>query len=333
MNHHEILADLEKRLIRKKILHAGIGELPDYVAGGKVKFHYHTALVNAERTMLDNSRTVNKPMELILGKQFKLEVWETLVKTMRVREIAEFMVADIKDTAVYPTVAKSLRDINKGQHSASSGHHCCGMMMDGGTGYADLNELMKKPQPLFFTLELLQYEAPEDFQKETWTMSNEEKTVLIPQLKEQGNQLYKEKRFSEAIGKYEEALGLLEQLAMLEKPGDEDWIEIDKKKIPFLLNYAQCKLLEEDYYTVITHTTDVLKKDHASESDCIKALFRRGKAHAAVWDVKEANDDLQKAADLDPSLNKSVIKELKELDERVKEKEKLEKASLHGMFG
>ena len=25
-------------------------------------------------------------------------------------------------------------------------------MMDGGTGYADLNELMKKPQPLFFTL-------------------------------------------------------------------------------------------------------------------------------------------------------------------------------------
>ena len=47
-----------------------------------------------------------------------------------------------------------------------------------------------------------------------------------------------------------------------EKPGDEEWIEVDKKKIPLLLNYAQCKLLEGDYYTVITHTTDVLKKDY-----------------------------------------------------------------------
>ena len=52
---------------------------------------------------------------------------------------------------MYPTVAKSLRDINKGQ-AHKSDHHCCGMMIDGGTGYADLNELMKKPQPLYFTL-------------------------------------------------------------------------------------------------------------------------------------------------------------------------------------
>ena len=59
-------------------------------------FHYHTALVNDERTLLDNSKAINKPMELIFGTQFKLEVWETLVKTMRVKETAEFLVADIK---------------------------------------------------------------------------------------------------------------------------------------------------------------------------------------------------------------------------------------------
>ena len=71
----------------------------------------------------------------------------------------------------------------------------------------------------------------------------------------------------------------------------------------------------------------------ASENDQVKALYRRGKAHAAVWDVKEANEDLQKAAELDPALSKSVAKELKDLEERVKEKEKQEKASLRGMFG
>ncbi|KAK7087526.1 AH receptor-interacting protein-like [Littorina saxatilis] len=332
MSHHEIFAELQKKKISKKIVAAGRGEIPKYASGGKVFFHYHTTLADDERTKLDDSKEANKPMELIIGKQFKLEVWETLVKTMRVGEVAEFLVADIKDTAVYPTVAKSLRDINRG-HKHAPEHHCCGMMMDGGTGYPDLNELMKKPQPLVFTLELLKYQAPEDFDKETWTMNAEEKAELIPKLKEAGNALYKEKKYAEATGKYEEALGLLEQLSTLEKPGDEDWIEVDKKKIPFLLNYAQCKLLEGDYYTVITHLTDVLKKDYASESDRVKALFRRGKAHSAVWDVKEAKEDLQEAVEMDPSLSKAVAKELKELENRVKEKEKQEKASLQGLFG
>ena len=71
----------------------------------------------------------------------------------------------------------------------------------------------------------------------------------------------------------------------------------------------------------------------ASESDRVKALYRRGRAHAAVWDIQEAKDDLQKAAAMDPSLSKSVAKELKELEQRVKEKEQQEKASLRGMFG
>ena len=38
---------------------------------------------------------------------------------------------------------------------------------------------------------------------------------MIPKLKEEGNQLYKEKNFSEAVKKYEMALGFLEQLLTL----------------------------------------------------------------------------------------------------------------------
>jgi len=58
----------------------------------------------------------------------------------------------------YPLVAKSLRDIFEKKdhghsHDAPTGH-CCGMMAmaDQGVGYPDLNELMKKPEPLCFTL-------------------------------------------------------------------------------------------------------------------------------------------------------------------------------------
>ena len=35
-------------------------------------------------------------------------------------------------------------------------------------------------------------------------------------------------------------------------------------KVPFLLNYSQCKLYEEEYYQVIEHTSEVLKR-HPSE--------------------------------------------------------------------
>ncbi len=59
-------------------------------------FHYRTSLCDG--TVLDDSRTMgghSKPMELILGKKFKLPVWEEVVTSMREREIAEFT-CDVK---------------------------------------------------------------------------------------------------------------------------------------------------------------------------------------------------------------------------------------------
>jgi hypothetical protein len=46
-----------------------------------------------------------------------------------------------------------------------------------------------------------------------------------------------------------------------EKPGDSVYVDLDMKKVPLLLNYSQCKLFLGDYYAVIEHTTEVLKKD------------------------------------------------------------------------
>ena len=46
-----------------------------------------------------------------------------------------------------------------------------------------------------------------------------------------------------------------------EKPNDEEWLVLNRLKIPLLLNFAQCKLLEKEYYAVIEHCTTVLKSD------------------------------------------------------------------------
>lgn len=42
--------------------------------------------------MIDDSRKMGKPMELVLGKKFKLEVWESMIQTMSVNEVAQFTV-------------------------------------------------------------------------------------------------------------------------------------------------------------------------------------------------------------------------------------------------
>ncbi|CAG5989279.1 unnamed protein product [Menidia menidia] len=86
--------------------------------------------------------------------------------------------------------------------------------------------------------------------------------------------------------------------------------------VPLELNYCQCMLELEEYYEVIEHTTEVLEK----HKDCVKGYYKRAKAHAAVWDEKEARRDFNMVAQLDITLASLVRRELKDLSERMKEK-------------
>lgn len=56
----------------------------------KVKFHFQTRKLDG--TILDDSRVLGRPMELVLGKKFKLEVWEVIVQKMALNEVAKFTV-------------------------------------------------------------------------------------------------------------------------------------------------------------------------------------------------------------------------------------------------
>lgn len=66
--------------------------------------------------------------------------------------------------------------------------------------------------------------------------------------------------------------------------------------------------------------------------DNVKAYFKRGKAHAAVWNQVEARADFAKVIELDPSLETSVAKELRALEERIREKQKEEKGLYKNLF-
>ncbi|XP_067882443.1 AH receptor-interacting protein-like, partial [Heterodontus francisci] len=95
-----------------------------------------------------------------------------------------------------------------------------------------------------------------------------------------------------------------------------------------LLNYCQCKLVTEEYYEVIEHCTSILAK----YEDNVKAYFKRGKAQGAVWNEREARKDFSTAAKLDPTLAPLVNRELRLIEERIREKEKEEKIRFKGMF-
>ncbi|KAG8224205.1 hypothetical protein J437_LFUL002661 [Ladona fulva] len=309
--------------IQKKILHTG-NIVKQFTNGSRVFFHFQTRMKNEENKIIDDSRKMGKPMELVLGKKFKLDVWEAIIQTMAVNEVAHFTVDKSLVTA-YPFVSKTLRESCLPKESRR--HHCCGVTLQNeGIGYPDLNDLLRVPTDLEFTIELLKVESPDEYQKESWQMNEDEKVQRVGHLRNEGNELYKAKDFKAATDKYAEAIGMLEQLMLKEKPGDEEWIALQKMKNPLLLNYSQCKLLEGDYYNVIEHCSDVLK----SEPDNVKALFRRAKAHVGAWNPKEAKLDFQRAAELDSSLKGVVAEEIRKMEKMEKEKNKEDAKKFRG---
>ncbi|NWU72946.1 AIP protein, partial [Pterocles burchelli] len=297
--------------VQKEVVREGTGPLPDFRDGTKTTFHYRTLRCGDEETPLDDSRARGKPMELIAGKKFKLPVWEAVLRTMRPGERARFR-CDTKDPL-------------EGQR------HCCSMAQlheHYSLGYPDLDELQKNPQPLIFDIEVLKVEAPGSYQQDPWAMTDEEKLQAVPLIHQEGNKLFRQGKVQEAAAKYYDAIACLKNLQMKEKPASPDWLELDQKITPLLLNYCQCKLQCEEYYEVLDHCSSILNK----YEDNVKAYFKRGKAHAAVWNVAEAQADFAKVLDLDPSLRPVVSKELRSLEARLREKDAEDKIRFKGIF-
>lgn len=63
-----------------------------------------------------------------------------------------------------------------------------------------------------------------------------------------------------------------------------------------------------------------------------KALYKRGKAYTQLLEEDLARKDFDKLLQLDPSLSKTVSKEIVVLDEMLKARDKELSGNLRGMF-
>lgn len=197
-----------------------------------------------------------------------------------------------------------------------------------GIGYDDLDELFRNPCDLIFTLEVLNIQRPDEYEKESWQLNEDEKLKSVEEYRLKGNEKFKTNQLKEAEEAYSFALGVIEQLMLREKPRDVEWNQLGEKKIPVLLNFAQCRLMQKDFYKVIEFCTEVISMD----PDNLKAYYRRGKAHAGAWNIEKATLDFDKCISLDPSLEQSISKEMKALKESVKLQEDKEKNAYKKLF-
>lgn len=60
-------------------------------------------------------------------------------------------------------------------------------------------------------LDLVKVEQPEDYEKDLWQLDDGERLKLIPELKSQGNEYFKNKDYKQASELYAKAIGMLEQ--------------------------------------------------------------------------------------------------------------------------
>ncbi|GAB1296390.1 Aryl-hydrocarbon-interacting protein-like 1 [Apodemus speciosus] len=299
-------------------------------SGDQVTFHFRTMKCDDERTVIDDSKQVGQPMNIIIGNMFKLEVWETLLTSMRLGEVAEFW-CDTIHTGVYPMLSRSLRQVAEGKDPTSWHVHTCGlanMFAYHTLGYEDLDELQKEPQPLIFLIELLQVEAPNEYQRETWNLNNEERMQAVPLLHGEGNRLYKLGRYDQAATKYQEAIVCLRNLQTKEKPWEVEWLKLEKMINTLILNYCQCLLKKEEYYEVLEHTSDILRHHPGSlPIICAHALTRR------CGMLRRPRRTWRKVLELEPSMRKAVLRELRLLESRLADKQEEERQRCRSMLG
>lgn len=166
---------------------------------------------------------------------------------------------------------------------------------------------------LNFEVELLSF-GPK--KKEPWEYDDEERQVEALKSKDQGTELFKEKRFSEAIAAYEEACELIEPIASAKSI----WVTCKT-------NAAQCAANNGDHAASIRYSTEALGKD----PDNIKALYRRGSARIHMGLAEEALIDLQHGLKLDPE-NKALKTEILKANKIIADAKKKEKSIFGNMF-
>ncbi|KAM9377336.1 peptidyl-prolyl cis-trans isomerase D isoform 1-T1 [Pholidichthys leucotaenia] len=144
-------------------------------------------------------------------------------------------------------------------------------------------------------------------------------------VKNLGNNLFKNQDWKGAVNKYSKAL------RYLEAGGDQLEEEAQKKLEPTAvscyLNTAACKLKMQLWQEALDSCTEVLELNEGNT----KALFRRAQAWQGLKEYWKAMADLKKAQEITPE-DKAITNELKRVHLKIQEEKEKEKKIYAKMF-
>ncbi|XP_002962267.2 peptidyl-prolyl cis-trans isomerase FKBP42 [Selaginella moellendorffii] len=179
---------------------------------------------------------------------------------------------------------------------------------------------------LVYEVELIGFENAREGRPRA-EMTVEERIEAADRRRVDGNDAFKEDKVGEAMQKYEMALAYMGDDFMFQLFGKyKDMANAVKN--PCHLNMAACLLRLEQYEEAIGQCNVVLAEDENN----VKALFRRGKAQAALGRTDNARADFNKVKALAPN-DKAVLKELKLIAQHDKELYEKQRQLYKGLFG
>jgi len=143
--------------------------------------------------------------------------------------------------------------------------------------------------------------------------------------KEEGNEFFKKGDLDRALKKYQKALTYVN--VEYDFKTDIDKEKSKRHKIPVLLNMVQVNSKQQNYSDAISNCDKVLDIDKYN----IKAWYRRGQAWMALSEFDKANQDFEKARELDPE-NKEIQTTITLLKKKRKEQEEKDKKLYSSMF-
>lgn len=179
---------------------------------------------------------------------------------------------------------------------------------------------------LVYEVELIGFDETKDGKARS-DMTVEERIGAADRRKMDGNALFQENKLEEAMQQYEMAIAYMGDDFMFQLFGKYRDMALAVKN-PCHLNTAACLIKLNRYEEAIGQCSIVLSEDENN----LKALFRRGKARAALGQTDAAREDFLKARKHAPE-DKAIARELKLLAEHDKAIYQKQKEIYKGIFG
>jgi len=217
--------------------------------GQEVTVNYEGRLEDG--TVFDRSADHGEPLKIRIGEGQVIEGWDQGIMAMKLGEKADLFI--------------------KSKY-----------------GYGDMGSPPKIPggATLVFTVELIQVA---DRRPTRWQMSDQELLEVALRQKEDGNLKFKEKKFKEAEGHYQDALSHLDTCKVENEQTKKLTVTLCQN-LSVALNYTG------DHSEAVVHCTKALVVD----PNALKATYQRGIAHWKMKNFDEATEDLKAAIKLSP---------------------------------